>query len=293
MCEKNVILSLILILKIIILAVIPIIIIVNKRIDSNKKNILFYVELGLITLLIVLRIMDNPCITNSNISGLKTNSIYSSSEHVSENNDPDTVNEIVTNKIYMNNKGGSVYYFNNNELPLSNKKIICDNKSVYMKNYGNAITAGAIGVSSALSTNIDPIKILNYLLESNMFNCDTGVGINEVLSAIKSHYNISYYDISQNELVSEIQNGNPIIVETKYVPGANNVTCSTGYLVVYNYDYNGKLHALNPNNMKKDYICPANSEGYLSVIKADTNSINWDLGELLSISTRFIKIVRN
>ena len=127
MCEKSVILSLIFILKIVILLVIPIIVLFfYKKFDSKKINILFYVEFGLIALLIVLRIMNNPCIVNSTIGGINQSILNTSTEHINEDNDPNVVNKIVTNKIYKNNKGGDVYYFNNNELPLSNKKIICD-----------------------------------------------------------------------------------------------------------------------------------------------------------------------
>lgn len=293
MCEKSVILSLIFILKIVILLVIPIIVLFfYKKFDSKKINILFYVEFGLIALLIVLRIMNNPCIVNSTIGGINQSILNTSTEHINEDNDPNVVNKIVTNKIYKNNKGGDVYYFNNNELPLSNKKIICDEKEVYMRNFGNSITAASIAVSSVLSKNIDPIEILNYALEDNVINCDDGISFNQVMSVVEKRYGVNYYDISSGELYNEVKNGNIIVVEVKNVPGEKNVTCSTGYLIVYNIDNNNKLHTLNPNNLNKDFICPANSEGSLSIIEANSNSKNRELGELLSISSRFIKIER-
>lgn len=292
MCENNTVLILFLILKIVLFIGLPLLILLTRKISFQKSRIIFIVDAILIVLFIALRISNNDCICNSTINGIRINTHKYSSEYVEENNDPNEVNRIVTNKIYQTNNNRSVFYFNNNQLPLSNKKITCDNKEVYMKNYGSGITATSIAVSSLLGQNIDPIEILDLSKERGIIDCDEGIDLNDILFVSSIKYDFESYAINSNEVPYEVLSGNVLLAEVNYVPGAKNITCDTGYIIIYNVDNEGNYYILNPNESSKEYICPDSSKGYLTVINANLSSELWTFNELNTIVTRYIKFER-
>ena len=289
MCEKTVVLTFFFLLKIVILLVIPVFFFINKKLSYKRLNVLFYIEIALITVLIVLRLTNNSCIINSTINGIKTNMNKTSDEYINESNDPNDINSIVTNKIYKSNTSKNVYYFSNNELPLSNKKISCSsNKEVYLKNYGNSLTSISILLSSYFDRNIDPLEILNYYLSKTEFDCDNGINFNSLINLISDRYNIGFYQIDKGNLYDYVSKGRIVLAEVKNVLGANNITCDTGYIIIYNVDMDNKYHVLYSNDSSRDYICSDNSIGALSIIEKNINSKEWDIGSLNIISTRYM-----
>ena len=293
MCERSSILTLFFILKIIVLLIIPIVIIFIKKISYKKTMGLLYLDIIIIIIFILLRIFNNGCVVNSNISGIKNSYYLNGSNYIRESNDPNNVNQIITNKKYKTNSGKDVFYFNNNQLPLSDKKIICsDNSEVYMKNYGNSITTISMLLSSYFDENIDPVQILNLTLESEIFNCNNGVSFDSLMALVSDRYNVNFIEINSNNLYNEISNGNVILAEVKYVNDTINVTCDKGYILIYNIDNSNKYHILYSNDSTNDIICSDNSSGALSTISKNLNLKEWDLNNLNMITDRYIKIER-
>ena len=293
MCERSSILTLFFVLKIIVLLIIPIVIIFIKKISYKKTSILLYFDISIISFLILLRIFNNNCVVNSNISGIKNSYYLNNNDYIQESNDPNSVSQIITNKKYKTNTGKDVYYFNNNQLPLSEKKILCsDNSEVYMKNYGNGITAVSMLLSSYYNENIDPISIMNLALEKEIFNCNNGVSIDSLIALVSDKYNVNFKEVSKNNLYNEVSNGNVILAEVKYTANTINVTCNKAYIIIYNIDNNNKYHILYSNDSTNDIICSDNSEGVLSIINKNLNSKEWDINSLNMITDRYMKLER-
>lgn len=288
MCEKTVVLTLFFILKIVILLIIPIFFFINKKTSYKRMNILFYIEISLIALLIVLRLTNNSCIVRSTINGIKINMNKNSSEYIVEDNDPNDVTSIETNKKYKSNTSKNVYYFNNNQLPLSNKKIACpDNGEAYMKNYGNSITSISMLLSSYFDKNIDPIEVLNLYLEKNNIDCDNGINFDALMNNVSEKYGVNFISINKPDLFNEISRGNIVLADIKNVDGANNITCNRGYVIIYNVDNGGNYHVLYSNDSTKEILC-----SNLSKIDGNLSSKEWDKGSLDLISNRYFKIER-
>ena len=294
MCDKGGMLLLFFILKIIIFALVPILILLNKRISQDKMNKLFIVDAVLIVLFIVLRISNFTCVSNSTLNGLNISMKKNSTDFIKEKNDADSVNEIVTNKIYKTNSLSNVYYFNNNQLPLSNKKVICDNKELYMRQYGNGITAVSSMVSTILNKNVDPIAILELSIRNGIFDCEEGVNINLLLDVVSNEYNITFREIDSENLWNTVYSGKLVMEEIVYNKDSlDNITCDKGYILVYDVDNSYNFQILNPNNSIHDYICPDNTVGSMTKITGNTNSKTWNLTQLDSIKSRYIVGERN
>ena len=288
MCERNVVLTLFFILKIVILLIIPVLFFINKKSSYKRLNILFYIEVFLLTMLIVLRVTNNKCIVNSNINGIKVNMHKSSSEYITEDNDPNNVISIETNKIYKSNTSKNVYYFNNNQLPFSNRKLFCsDKKEIYMKNYGNSITSLSMLLSSYFDKNIDPIEILNMYLERNTFDCDNGINFDILMNNASEKYGVNFINISKDDLLNEVASGNVILADIHNVDGDYNITCNRGYIIIYNVDNSLNYHILYSNDSNKEIIC-----SNLTRIVSNANSIECNQSELYSMSNRYFKIER-
>ena len=171
MCTNSSFLALVIILKVIFLFVLPAFILVStiiKKYDRYNSKLLV-LEIIILLLLIVLKISNNSCIANSNINYIKRSKSTIDYTGTGFSKDPNVLEKIITNEIYNNNTGQKVYYFNNNKLPLSDKKIVCEDKEVYMKNYGNTLTADSILISSVLQKNIDPIEVMKVAFKYNIF----------------------------------------------------------------------------------------------------------------------------
>ena len=294
MCESKAILSFMFFIKIIVLIIIPLIILINKKINPNTKMKLINVEIVIVSLFIILRVTNNSCIVNSSIDKVGMD-LYRKSTSVSkEKNSPDIVEEIVTNKIYKTNNLSDVYYFNNNIQPLSDKKITCNGETKYMKQYGNGITTVSMMVSTILNQNIDPIEILNLAVKNDIFDCNTGVNINLLLNVVSEEYNISFREIDSDLLWDYVYSGNVVLEEIVFNKNTNNnLTCSKGNILIYSVDNNYNFQILNPNNSNEDYICPDNTPGSMMIIKAKSNDNVWTINQLNNIKSRYIVGERN
>lgn len=293
MCERTSILILIFILKVIFLILSPLsFFYLINRFNNKYINILYKTNVIFLILLITLRIFNNPCVINSNISGIDHNMSKKSDNILYETNSANTVERIVTNKIYTKSNKQKIYYFNINKLPLSNKKIYCDNDYAYMKNYGSNITALSIIVSSLYNENIDPIKLLDLSVENNIFDCETGVNTDELINLVNNNYNLSKREINYTELKDYIRNGGIVLAEINAGSKEKTVSCSASYIVIYDVDKQGNFSILNPNDKDYKYICPENSEGYGKVIDSNTNDKLYSLDDIKSISSRYIILER-
>lgn len=293
MCERTSILILIFILKVIFLILGPLsFFYLINRFNNKYINILYKTNVIFLILLITLRIFNNPCVINSNISGIDHNMSKNSDNIIYETNSANTVERIVTNKIYTKSNKQKIFYFNINKLPLSNKKIYCDNDYAYMKNYGSNITALSIIVSSLYNENIDPIKLLDLSVENNIFDCETGVNTDELINLVNNNYSLSKREINYTELKDYIRNGGIVLAEINAGDIDKSISCSASYIVIYDVDKQGNFSILNPNDKDYKYICPENSEGYGKVIDSNTNDKLYSLDDIKSISSRYIILER-
>ena len=293
MCERTSILILIFILKVIFLILGPLsFFYLINRFNNKYINILYKTNVIFLILLITLRIFNNPCVINSNISGIDHNMSKKSDNIIYETNSANTVERIVTNKIYTKSNKQKIYYFNINKLPLSNKKIYCDNDYAYMKNYGSNITALSIIVSSLYNENIDPIKLLDLSVENNIFDCETGVNTDELINLVNNNYSLSKREINYTELKDYIRNGGIVLAEINAGDIDKSISCSASYIVIYDVDKQGNFSILNPNDKDYKYICPENSEGYGKVIDSNTNDKLYSLDDIKNISSRYIILER-
>lgn len=293
MCDRTVILVLLFVLKILMFIIVPgLFILFSDKLDKKYMNNIYFIELLLLITFIVLRFINNPCIVNSTISGISVNSNKNSKNYIYSSNSANTVERIVTNKIYTKSNKQKIYYFNINKLPLSNKKIYCDNDYAYMKNYGSNITALSIIVSSLYDENIDPIKILNLSIENNIFDCETGVNTDELINLVNNNYSLSKREINYTELKDYIRNGGIVLAEINAGDIDKSISCSASYIVIYDVDKQGNFSILNPNDKDYKYICPENSEGYGKVIDSNTNDKLYSLDDIKNLSSRYIILER-
>ena len=294
MCNKPLLLVLIFIIKLVILFSLPIYCLFKEK---NNKIIKHLVRINVLFIIIyiVFTLLNNSCFVNSTIKGI-LNSIRIdkySDKTIKISNNPDVVEKIVTNKIYKTNNNKNVYYFNNFELPLSDKKIYCDDKVEYMKNYGNGITAVSILLSSVLDQNIDPIKIYDYAVEKNIFDCEDGVDVVELLYSVASNYNLSLVSIDKTEVANYVRNGNVVLARITYNKNVDNISCGKSNIILYSINKEDSFNILNPSDKNYDYICPDNSIGYGQIIKANTNDSSWPIFNINSISEEYLSLERN
>ncbi len=293
MCQNDGIIISLLILKIIAIIVLPAIIIYfSIRKFENYKRIVF-VEIVLLLLLITVSILSNDCAVNSSVFKIKDYFGFKEEhEIIKESNDVSVVEEIQSTDRYKVKGNQKVFYFNNNTLPLSDKKIGCGSKDLYFKNIGSNITAISMLLSTELKTNVDPIKLLNLSLENEIFDCDTGVDVDDLFAILKQKYNVNTIDISKEEAINNINTGKIVLAEVTNDPSLNNVTCEDSYIILYKLNKEGNFMILNPNDRDYDYICPENSDGYGTIIEANTNDRAWTASNITSLVTRYIIMER-
>lgn len=280
------------IIKIVILISLPLYYYLFK--EKNYKILKGLITINIILLIsyIPLSILNVNYFSNSNIIGIKNafRSLKYTDDTVAISEDPNIVEKFVTNKIYKNNKNSNVYYFNNSKLPLSGKKIKCNDREVYLKQYGSNITAMSIIVSSIKNKNIDPIEILNNSNDANMFNCDLGVNTDQMLDYFSYIYNYSYRQIDSFELESNLLNGKLVLAEVNGNSSGKIFSCDTSYIVIYKVDKNSKYHILNPIDKNHDYICSDVTSGFGNIVKANTNNGSYSIEELNRITERYILV---
>ena len=293
MCKSTGVLVFIFLLKILAMIIIPIAIyILNNRIDKKRINLLFFISIFMICIFILLRIFNNDCVINSNLKGININNNKKTKNVLYSKNDANRVEKIITNNIYKNNLNDDVYYFNHDELPLSDKKISCEGRDVYMKNYGNNITVISMALSTLYQKNIDPIEILNLALDNNILDCEIGFNTDELLELISNHYNLNVLPIYKEQINDYIQNGGIVISNIGVSEYSKNMSCGDSYILIYKVNKDGKFSILNPNDKDYDYICPDNSLNYGQVIKANQNNDTYTLAELANTTNRFIVLER-
>ena len=290
MCNNNTSLIIFLIIKILALLILPIIIIFIKKIDKAIKDLLFVLNIALLVLLISLRIFNNNCVISSTINGIKYNKYKEDAEYVVIKSSTE-IGRIKTNDIYKTNNNSNVYYFNNVDFPLSNQSITCSSDTVYMKDYGNEITAVSIMASSILDKNIDPIEILDLAKKNNVIDCNKRINIDKLISIVNNKYKLYSVNIDSNSAYNKIKNGEVILAEVNYVEGMNNISCDRDYVIVYKINNDNKYVILNPSQRDKDYICPDNTDGLLTVIKGNNNTFSEE--EFNKICSRYIYMGRN
>lgn len=295
MCNSFLLILILFIIRILFIVVIPIILLLNKKISKQLEKILCFVEILLIFLFVILTIFKNPCVINSDIRGFikSINIIKYNDEEVYINNNPNVVEEIVTNEIYKTNNNRNVYYFNNYELPLSNKKYYCEDKEIYLKNYGNNITAISILLSTALDQNYDPIKVYNFAVENNLVDCEEGINTNELLNLISYNNGFRVINIDKSNISDYIRRGNVVLAKINNNSSVNNISCDKANIIIYSIDNENNFNILNPSNKDHDYICPDNTEGYGQIISSNTNDISWTLDELNTLSEEYVSLERN
>ena len=289
-----VLLFVIFIFKTILILSLPVYIIFKKEKNPKASKILIIVNLVFFSLFIVLKIFNNPYIVNSSILGIKNliNTNKYTDKTVTLSNDPNIVEEIVTDKIYNTKSGGNVYYFNSIISPLKDKKVNCENNYVYFKNVGNNITSIATILSSELNKNIDPLEILRLSIKNDIFDCDTGVDTSSLLNLISNNYNVSVREVDQKEAIKYINMGKVVFAEIDNKSSNISLSCEESNIVIYNINNEGNFNILIPDERDYDYICPDNSDGYGSIILANANEKSWSASDIASLVTRYIILER-
>ena len=295
MCNSFLLILILFIIRILFIVVIPIILLLNKKISKQLEKILCFVEILLIFLFVILTIFKNPCVINSDIRGFikSINIIKYNDEEVYINNNPNVVEEIVTNEIYKTNNNRNVYYFNNYELPLSNKKYYCDDKEIYLKNYGNNITAISMLLSSALDQNYDPIKVYNFAVENDLVDCEEGINTNELLNLISYNNGLRVVYIDKSNISDYIRRGNVVLAKINNNSSVKNISCDKANIIIYSIDNENNFNILNPADKDHDYICPDNTAGYGQIISSNTNDTSWSLDKLNTLSEEYVSLERN
>ena len=294
MCEKTSVLVLFLIIKFIIIFLIPaILIIFRNKIEKKFLNIIFCISLLFLILFIFLRLFNNSCIIYSNINGIKINNYKNFNSITVINNNYNNIESFITDKIYKSASNKNVYYFNHNDSPLADKVILCDNKNIYLKQYGNNITAVSMLLSYVEQKNIDPIEILNIAIKNDLLDCDTGVDTDKLLQILANNYNLKISYLNKNSLLDYIRSGGVAIAKVINNPSHKNISCGESNIMIYNLNKENKYNILDPNSKDYDYICPNNSAGYGQIISANSNDVIFSTDELDSISYEYITLERN
>lgn len=291
MCEKSASLIFFLIIKILIFLVIPVILLVfHNKIERKYKIVLLFLEYVFLIIFIILRLIKSNCILYSNFQDISI-SISSKNAELIVDTKQSNLEKIDAIEKYKTSNNSNVYYFNNISFPLSNQSITCSSDTVFMKDYGNEITAVSIMASSILDKNIDPIEILDLAKKNNVIDCNKRINIDKLISIVNNKYKLYSVNIDSNSAYNKIKNGEVILAEVKYTSGANNISCSKDYVIVYKINNDNKYVILNPSQRDKDYICPDNTDGLLTVIKGNNNTFSEE--EFNKICSRYIYMGRN
>lgn len=281
MCSKTSILVILFIIKILVL-LIPIAIYVLKRLNFIEKFIkYFYIaEISFLILLIVLCFVGKDCIKNSTVKGIKLN--YSLFNDV-DNNYEETALIDYTNinpsKVYKNNVGSSVNYYNINSYPIRNIKITCDKKA-YFQNYGNDVSAIATGLSTTLSKDINPYDILEYAMKEEIFSCDRKATIEELFNVANQLYGVNARVISTYDVTTYVNEGKIVLARINPIDENENLSCGEKLIIVYSFNGKGEFNILNPSDVNNDYFCSNNTIGYGKIVKGNQSSISFSLDDL-------------
>lgn len=294
MCSKTFILVIIFILKILIF-LIPVLIYTFKRIGYIEEFLkYFYIaEYAFLIILISLCFFGSDCIRNSSIKGIKLNySLFDNIDYIDEDELAIEYKNINPSKVYTNEAGVSIDYYNVNSYPVKNIEVNCNKKS-YFQNYGNDIAAVATGLSTISGVSTNPYNILEYLEKIGVVSCDRQATIDEIFSNVSYTYKVNFRPISESELTSVIGSGKVVLARTKVTDDKENLSCGEKLIIIYLYNSKGEYSILNPSDKLSDYICPSNTKGYGSIVKGDQNSNTYTIDTLSKyISDYYVVEVR-
>lgn len=286
MCDRNSVLIIFFILKILILVVFPITLFVLYKKGNKLFNTLGIVNIFFIILLIVLRLFSNPCVSNSKISYIWNNS---SQNMLIEHSDT-LYESIHSSEQFTNGDNKKAYYYDINNEPLGNISLSCKNKS-YIKNYGGSISAITTLIGNYYNLDVNEIDILTILEENKLIDCDNGINFDKAFNGLSKDYYYKIIQISSTQINNYLNNGQSVLVETtnKYNED-NNFGCEKDYIVIYNINNDGLYNIINSNDKYESYFCPSNTIGYGSIIEGNQNDRAYTLEEINSKALRYFVI---
>lgn len=286
MCESISFLVFLIIIKILLYLILPIYILFSKR----NFRYLTYINIFLVVLFLLLRLFNNNCILNSNISRINEISIKNNFKDTYDYSLENFSNEIYVSDLFKTYSNKNIKYYNLNDEFNKNKTFTCNNEKKYNKFYLENIYNIAPVLSYSLSIDINPNELLDYALEKNIVDCNKGIDTIILLDTLKEKYQFEYKLISPIELENYILNDHVVLFESK---GSTDIStplsCNIGYSVIYNVS-DGDFILSSSNDKDYNYICPDNSIGFGSVIKANNNDNTWTLNSLNVQASKFIVI---
>lgn len=267
MCENNLVLTILLIIKISIIIILIIGIVSclrTKEITSLFKKTVI-IDLFFLLLLLIVFFINKDCIINSSFN--KINNKYKQyTKSIDSDMDASLVKNAEKYKISGNKK---LFFYNNNTMPLSNVPINCSNK-IYYKNYGESVSFISSMLSTLFQKDISPVEIMDLAIDNNIFDCDTTIDFESLLSLVQLKYNVTAKKINIDELDSILKNKQIILSKIEYNENSNkNLTCNNGFIILYNSTESNYNYITNSTNKLTDYICPENTLGSFDIIKKD------------------------
>lgn len=287
MCNNSGILIIFLIVKIIILALIPIILFILYRRDNKLFNFIGMLDAVLIIVFILLKLFNNPCVNNSNFFYIKSNEV--DLDYISENTNTLYESVYSTDKyFYQDNR--NAYYYDINTAPLKNVSLSCNKKS-YMEHYGNGISAITTLIANYYDIDINMIDVLAFLEDKNLIDCNNGIDFNKAFISLGEIYNYRVKEIYSSQIDSYISNGYSVLVETTNKTNeTNNFGCEKDYIVIYNKTNEGTYNIINPNDQYESYFCPSNTIGYSSIIEGNQNEKSYTFDNINAKALRYFVI---
>ena len=285
MCDRSSVLILFLIIKIILLIILPIILLILYRRESKVFNIVGALNIVFLVLLIILRLIGNDCVSNSNFSYLKAKNNGTIDENPSTYYDT-----VLSTDKYLTKENKNAYYYDINSEPLKNVLITCNKKS-YMEQYGSGISAIATLISTKYNFDLNIIYIITYLDNNKLIDCNNGFDFNAGFVKLGEEYSYRVLQISGTQVDNYISNGYSVLVETINKPDEdNNFGCTKDYIVIYNKNNDGLFNIINPNDHYDSYFCPSNTIGYGSIIEGKQNDKAYSLDNINSKALRYFVI---
>lgn len=287
MCDRNSVLVIFLILKVLILLILPIILFVLYKRNSKMFNIVAFANIIFLVLFIVLRLTNNGCVNNSTFSYIKNN--IGKINKVDENKDM-YYETVYSTEQYTNGDSSKAYAYSINYNPLKNVLISCNKKS-YMEHYGAGVSAITTLIANYYDIDINIVDVLTVLENKKLIDCTNGIDFDKAFNAIGEKYNYKVKTISASQLDYYVSNGRSVLVETTNKPEEdNNFGCEKGYIVVYNKTNEGYFNIINPNDQYESYFCSSNTIGYSSIIEGNQNEKAYTFDNINSKALRYFVI---
>ena len=288
MCDRNSVLVIFLILKIIILVVLPIGLYILYRMENRLYKTVGIITVLSIMILIVLRLFNNECVVNSSFSYLKSDDDI---KIINENSKPSYVYEsIYSSKTYLTDDSREAYFYDLNSEELKTNVISC-NKNSYLNNYGSGLSAIATLISNGYGSDTDIVEMLFYLEYNKLIDCENGFDFDTIFKKLGESYYFTINQISKDSIKDYVSNGKFVLAETTNKSNEyKNFGCEKDYIVVYNNSNDEEYSIINPNDKRYSYFCPSNTIGYGSIIEKNQNNNSFTLDEIDSKALRYFVI---